>query len=142
MVLTFKGRRVKASSKPSRYAPYRSGLEKKIADQLTEMGVPFEYEKKVINYTKQHKYVADFLCTPIGNFIIEGKGYFTSEDRAKHRLIQEQHPELDIRFLFGNASNKLNKKSTTTYADWCIKHGFKYAEKIIPRGWFKKSSPD
>jgi len=43
--------------------------------------------------------------------------------------------ELDIRFVFSNSRNKLNKKSKTTYADWCDKHGFKWADKQIPKSW-------
>ena len=32
-------------------------------------------------------------------------------DRKKHLLIKEQHPELDIRFVFSRAGNKLSSKS-------------------------------
>jgi len=59
-------------------------------------------------------------------------------DRVKHLLIREQHPELDIRFVFSNSGNKLGKKSSTTYAQWCDKYGFKYADGFIPVEWTKE----
>ena len=66
------------------------------------------------------------------------KGRFVLEDRKKHLLVKQQHPELDIRFVFSNSKNKINKKSKTTYADWCEKNGFKYADKVIPDEWFEE----
>jgi hypothetical protein len=51
-------------------------------------------------------------------------------------LVKQQHPELDIRFVFTSSKSKISKNSKTTYADWCIKHGFKYSDKIIPDEWF------
>jgi hypothetical protein len=50
-------------------------------------------------------------------------------------LIREQHPELDIRFVFSNQNAKLYKNSPTSYAQWCEKHGFLYAHKAIPDSW-------
>ena len=29
-----------------------------------------------------------------------------------------------------------------TYADWCNKHGFEYATKLIPASWFKARKKD
>lgn len=118
----------------ARVLGYRSMLEVAIADQLKSLGVDFEYETLKIPYQKKDRiYKADFVL-PNG-IIIEGKGRFKSEDRSKHLLIKEQHPELDIRFVFSNSSNKLNKNSKTTYASWCEKHGFLYADKVIPGEW-------
>lgn len=80
-----------------------------------------------------HEYTPDFRL-PNGIFI-ETKGRFVLEDRKKHVLIKQQHPELDIRFVFQNSKNKIRKGSPTTYADWCKKHGFLYADKTIPQEW-------
>lgn len=118
---------------------YRSGLEETIDSSLKALGVDGEYEQHKIAYTKpatQHKYTPDFRL-PNGIFV-ETKGRFVTADRKKHLLIKEQHPDLDIRFLFQNANNKISKRSKTTYADWCNKHGFLYAEKEIPKEWLSQ----
>ena len=112
---------------------FRSKFEKGLALDLKRSGVSFGYETKRIDYLKSHYYTPDFI---LGNgVILEAKGRFLSSDRAKHLLIKEQHPELDIRFVFMNARNKLNKRSRTTYADWADRHGFLWSEKRIPTEW-------
>lgn len=117
---------------------YRSGLEESLDNYLREFGVDGQYEQHKIKYIKpatNHTYTPDFRL-PNGIYI-ESKGRFVLEDRKKHILIKEQYPELDIRFVFQNSKNKLRKGSTTTYADWCIKYGFLYADKEIPVAWLK-----
>lgn len=118
---------------------FRSGLEEAIADNLTSKGVGFTFEELTIPYVKPEKpakYTPDFVLA--NGIIIESKGRFLTEDRQKHLLIQKQHPELDIRFVFSNSKTKISKRSKTTYADWCIKHGFLYADKEIPDAWLKE----
>lgn len=114
---------------------YRSGLEDRISEQLTKLDVPFEYEKLKVRYevNEVRSYTPDFKL-PNG-VIIESKGRFVPADRKKHLLIQKQHPLLDIRFVFSNSRAKINKGSKTTYAMWCEKHGFLYADKLIPEEW-------
>lgn len=115
---------------------YRSGLEEKIAQELLEAGVDFEYEAHVIKYTKPQKparYTPDFIL-PNG-IIIETKGRFLTPDRQKMILIKKEHPDLDIRFVFSRSKQTIGKKSKTTYAMWCEKHGFPYADVSIPRSW-------
>lgn len=115
---------------------FRSGLEMDIDANLKNQGIDGEYEQHIIEYVKpetKHKYHPDFKL-PNGIFV-ETKGRFLADDRKKHILIKKQHPELDIRFLFQNSKTKISKGSKTTYADWCIKHGFQYADKIIPEDW-------
>ena len=116
---------------------YRSGLEVKVSDQLKEAGINFEYESFKIEYEVQEfrKYTPDFRL-PNG-IIIETKGRFVAADRKKHLLIQKQHPELDIRFVFTNSKAKLNKGAKSTYGEWCDKYGFLYADKWIPESWLK-----
>jgi hypothetical protein len=46
---------------------------------------------------------------------------------------------LDIRLVFSNPREKINKGSTTTYADYCERHGIIYAKGQIPSEWFKTS---
>ncbi len=64
--------------------------------------------------------------------MVETKGRFLTADRQKHILIKDQHPALDIRFVFSNPNTRISKQSKTTYAMWCETHGFLYAPKTIP----------
>ncbi len=120
-------------------AGYRSMLEDAVAAQLREAGIPVRYETEKIEYVKpsrKAKYTPDFVL-PNG-IIIETKGRFITEDRHKHLMIRDQHPDLDIRFVFSNPNSRISKTSPTTYAMWCEKHGFKYAAKRIPEDWIKE----
>ena len=117
---------------------YRSWFEHKVSDQLTEQKIKFGYEDTVINYIKpetSHKYTIDFTL-PNG-ILVETKGRWVIEDRKKHLLIKQQHPELDIRIVFQSAKTKIRKGSKTTYGDWCDKHGIIWAEKNVPESWLK-----
>lgn len=118
---------------------YRSGLEDKISDQLEALSVPFDYEKLKISYevNETRTYTPDFKILANG-IIIESKGRFVASDRKKHLLVQKQRPEYDIRFVFSNSRAKISKRSKTSYADWCIKNGFMFADKLIPEQWIEE----
>lgn len=118
---------------------YRSGLEEQVAHQLAAAGLDVAYEGSKIEYVKPErkaKYTPDFELP--NKIIIETKGRFLTEDRQKHLLIKAQRPELDIRFVFSNSRARISKASQTTYAAWCEKHGFKYADKVVPAAWLKE----
>jgi|DEB0MinimDraft_6_1074348.scaffolds.fasta_scaffold92806_2 hypothetical protein len=119
-------------------AGYRSGLEEDIAAELTAKGISYEYEKHKIPWVdlKHRKYTPDFVLW--NGIIVETKGRFTSEDRRKHVEIKKQRPELDIRFVFSNSRAKLYKGSKTSYADWCKRQGFMFADKTIPDKWLEE----
>lgn len=119
---------------------YRSGLESKVADQITQAGLPVLFETDKVSYIvpqRGAKYTPDFkLPKKDGGFIyIETKGIWTVQDRQKHLLIKDQSPDLDIRFVFSNQRAKLYKGSPTTYAAYCDKHRWKYAHRWIPSDW-------
>lgn len=120
---------------------YRSGLEEKVSQQLQDLGVAYEYEKLKITYEvhENRTYTPDFKILANG-IIVETKGRFVAADRKKHLLIKKQHPEFDIRFVFSNSNAKLQKKSPTSYADWCNKNGFLYADKLIPQEWLDENT--
>lgn len=118
---------------------FRSGLEKRIFTHAEEQGMELAYEPPNvrIRYSLPRKYIPDFVL-PNG-VIIEAKGYFTSADRTKMRKIQEQNPELDIRFVFQNPNNRLTKsKNSETYWQWAERLGFPWAENKIPLSWWNK----
>ena len=119
---------------------FRSGLELRISDDLKSKGVPFEYEKLKISYVipeRNATYTPDFVLLSNG-IIVESKGIFDAEDRKKHVLIKQQHPELDIRLVFSRANAPIYKGSPTTHGKWADHHGFKFAEKLIPAEWLKE----
>jgi hypothetical protein len=119
---------------------YRSGLEEEVCKKLDDAGVSYEYEKMKIRYIKpatENQYTPDIVLLDNG-IIIETKGRFLVADRKKHLLIKRQHPELDIRFVFSNSNQRLSKASRTTYAQWCVKNGFQYADKTVPVHWLKE----
>ena len=120
-------------------AGYRSGLEELVSGQIQRATGDVAYEQLKIKYTvppRTAQYTPDFEL-PNG-IIIETKGRFTLDDRKKHLLIKEQHPEKDIRFVFSRSKTPISKGSPTTYAHWCEKNGFKYADKWIPEAWIQE----
>lgn len=122
---------------------FRSGLEDKVAAQLRALGIDPEYEAYKLEYEKparKSKYTPDFRL-PNGVFV-ETKGRFITEDRQKHLLIKAQHPDKEVRFVFSNSKARISKTSPTTYADWCRKHGFTFADKLIPMEWINESFSD
>jgi len=121
---------------------YRSGLEDQIATFLKANQKELRYEKLKIEWEdlRYRTYTPDFELD--NGIIIETKGMFDNEDRRKHIAIKEQHPELDIRFVFSNANAKLYKGAKSRYCDWCDKHGFKWAHRVIPKEWLtEKGKP-
>ena len=117
---------------------YRSRFEMDFATFLEMNNVKYDYESQKIKYTPKTKtYTPDFHLLDY-DILIETKGQFVTSDRTKHLLIQEQHPDIDIRFVFQDARKKLYKGSKTTYADWCNTHGFEYDQQELPRAWFRK----
>lgn len=125
-------------------ARYRSRLEERIADQLDEAGIRFQYENRKVKYTvpaRHATYTPDFDLT---NFLIEAKGYFRSaSDRQKLVLVKKDNPELDIRLVFQKANNPIYKGSPTTYAKWAEDHGFKWSDGgVIPDEWLKEIEND
>jgi len=122
---------------------FRSGLEERIAQQLREYGLEVIYETDRIPYTipaRDTRYTPDFKLPKAGGFFyVETKGIWSVGDRTKHLLIKQQHPEIDIRFVFSRSTQKLYKGSPTSYGDYCQKHGFKFAQKLIPEEWLEEA---
>ena len=122
---------------------WRSGLEESLAAYLDERNIPYQYEENKLVYTvpqRQATYTPDFYVTTRSGkvIIIETKGRFVTADRQKMLLVKEQHPDLDIRFVFSNPNTRISKKSQTTYAAWCEKHGYLYAAKVAPEEWLNE----
>lgn len=122
-------RRARTASQVGTLLGFRSGLEDLLADKLRTQGISFDYESLKIPFVpsaKPRKYTPDFPLMHNG-IVLETKGRFLTEDRQKHKLIKEQHPDIDIRFIFSNENTRISKQSKTTYGVWCETHGFRHA---------------
>ena len=95
---------------------YRSGFEHKVADQLTEAKIKYQYEKTVIDYIKpetNHTYTIDFTGNMIGftnalwtNFeliekVSEGENHtckvkILNEKMTLNNLLQAVLPEVQV----------------------------------------------
>jgi len=118
---------------------FRSGLEERIAEQLDQSGIEYTYEKLKLKYIRPasaHVYTPDFVLS--NGIIVETKGRFLAPDRQKHLLVKKHNPDLDIRFVFSNSNARISKASKTTYAMWCRKNGYKFADKTIPEEWLNE----
>ena len=105
----------------------RSKLELKFEEILKENKAEYEYEVTVIPYKvpeSNHKYTVDWTL-PKG-ILLETKGYLSDyQERHKYVLLKEQHPDLDLRFVFDNP-NKLCGGTKTTHGAWATKYKFPY----------------
>jgi hypothetical protein len=138
---------------------FRSGLERETAAKLTQAGVPFGFESQWIKYIvpeREAKYLPDFSFPELKDcpIILEPKGRFGGavpggkfrvstkdaavKERQKFVLLKQQHPELDIRFIFSRASTPIYKGSPTSYGKWATDHGFKWCEKVPPDEWIEE----
>lgn len=131
---------------------YKSKFEKRIAKQLKDAKVRFEYEKHSYKYQSKvrsaakcgacgstsivvlRSYTPDFFLD--SGIIIETKGKWTAADRYKMLDVREAHPLLDIRMLF-MCDNKISRVSKTRYSTWCEKNGLKFAVGKVPQEWLK-----
>jgi len=108
---------------------YRSGVEKAVGEDLAQQGLPALYEAVKLNYTQAKRYTPDFT---INDSHIEVKGWWPSSDRAKLLAVIHSNPTIRILVALENPHMTLNKKSKTTYAQWCMKHGISWSPIPIP----------
>jgi len=105
----------------------RSKLELRFEEILKENEATYQYEVTKIPYTvpsSNHHYTVDWTLS--NGILIETKGYLSDhQERYKYVLVKQQHPELDLRFVFDNI-NKLCGGTKYTHGTWAEKQGFKY----------------
>lgn len=103
---------------------YRSKFEQTVGEFLGKLA---EHEPERIYFMQPEKkrfYLPDFKLT--NGIYLEAKGKFVASDRTKHLWLKEQHPDKRIILIFQNANVKLNKKSKTSYGDWCTKNNIEW----------------
>jgi len=114
-------------------------FEERVIVDLSNRGVSFEYEPDRITYSVERHYIPDLRLSD--TLYVELKGYFRQDAQRKMKAVKEQHPELDIRFVFQNATSTIQgaKKrkdgSKMTCAEWADRNGFVWAEATIPEEW-------
>lgn len=120
----------------------RSKLELRFEEILKENEATYEYEVTKIPYTvpaSDHKYTVDWTLT--NNILIETKGYLSDhQERTKYVLIKQQHPDLDLRFVF-DSPNKLCGGTKYTHASWATKYNFMWCgvkDIDIIQSWIKE----
>lgn len=115
---------------------FKSKYEQDVYTNVELNGFSVEYEPYSIPYLMKGNYYPDFVL-PNG-IVVETKGYFDSRSRAKMIAVKKNNPNLDIRMVFMNSKTKVRRGSKMTYADWCEKYDFPYADGMIPLKWFKE----
>lgn len=117
----------------------RSKLELRFEEILKEAKAEYDYEVTKIPYIipeSNHKYIVDFTTT--NGIQWEVKGWLSDhQERQKYILVKQQHPEIDLRFVFDNI-NKLCGGTKYTHKTWCEKNGFQYCsvkDIDIIKGW-------
>lgn len=123
---------------------FRSGLEGKAWELLEKIEANASFECDTIHFVSEpekKRYTPDFKLTRSDGsvFYIETKGLFERPDQKKHLWLKNQHPDIDVRFIFSNPHTWYRKDvKHNTYARWCDKHGFKYcswreSKKVVPK---------
>ena len=132
---------------------YASKLEERVAKQLEEKGVKYEYEPiKLIwrdrfprakcsecggtEVYQQRSYTPDFV---LGNgIIVEVKGRLTRRDRRILIGVVRCNSEIDLRIIF-DKDNRINKGARSRYSDWARRNNFKWSIKgEVPTEWLKQ----
>lgn len=118
---------------------FRSSFERMIWENAVAQGWSMEYEPSdgILYYNQPRQYLPDFVL-PNG-IRVEAKGYFRPADRTKLLRVRADNPGVDIRLVFQRPYNKLTRSpNSMTYAQWCDRHGFEWAEGTIPEDWFRE----
>ena len=105
----------------------RSKLELQFEEILKENKAEYGYEVTKVPYIipeSKHIYHVDW--TLVNGIYVETKGYLSDyAERTKYVLIKQQHPDIDLRFVFANP-NKLCGGTKMTHAKWAEKYSFPF----------------
>jgi len=137
----------------TRKSGMRSGFEERVAKELDDAKVDYEYESREFVYSeplrknlaacgdcgsrnlvRSGKYTPDFVLK--SGLIIEAKGRFTAADRRKMKAMKAQHPDVNIVMLFMR-DNALSRKSRTFYSDWCMENDYDFSIGTLKKEWIQ-----
>ena len=106
---------------------FKSKFELEVYNKLVAKYKNVTYEEDSFTYFQpviQRTYTPDFRTHKSKQIFLEVKGKLDLETRKKMIWFRDCHPEIIIIFLFMNPTNKITKRSKTTYSDWADKQGF------------------
>ena len=105
---------------------YRSGLEKKFAEEAPRGA--FKYEPYKVPYVVYRDYIPDFVYTATNgySYLIEFKGYFRQGDTQKYKAIRDSLEGAELVFLLSDEYKKVRKGSKMTMGQWCEKEKLPY----------------
>jgi hypothetical protein len=119
---------------------YHSKLEADIAEALKKTSAIHLYEGRRFLYEDKslqvRRYTPDFVF-PGSNIVLEAKGFLSRENRKKYLTVQKMYPEIDLRFVFQDAKQKL-KGSQKSYAQWCESKRLKWSHGTVPEEWINE----
>ena len=126
------------SKKHSDTPKFRSGLEKSVWGAAQRYCKNMQFEPHYLPYVIKGSYLPDILL-PNGIYI-EVKGRLDAGTQRKMRAVKQSNPDLDIRFVFQNANQKVRKGGKLRYWEWAEKYDYPWSEGTIPREWFEEES--
>lgn len=112
---------------------YRSDLERRVGEQLTN----HEHEPFSVAYEVPKKYTPDFVPSDDYSIWYEVKGYFrTHEEAKKYVFIQENYPNITLRFIIVNPNTRAYPGVKKTMGQWLTEQGFEWCTvDNIPEEW-------
>lgn len=116
----------------------RSIGEVRFAANLMKRNIRYDYEPERFPYTPKVKfYKPDFrLIKADGSpMYVEYKGNLTGPNRTTLKHVMRDHPDLDIRIVYGKPGNKLSRNSKTTYMAWSEQFNLPWGDTILPTEW-------
>jgi restriction endonuclease len=120
----------------ARLMGYKSGFERTFAANLSARGIGFKYESIKLPYRLERTYSPDYYIVD-HDFYIETKGLLDRDSKAKMVAVKQQHPDVDIRFVFMHPHKKI-PGTKQTHAQWAERNGFLWAESVAPQEWFNE----
>ena len=114
---------------------HRSRLEDQVEQALINQGLSPQYEPDKFEYVLHRKYKPDFR---VGDVYIEVKGWWPPPERTKFLAVILNNPNLKIFVALQRPNLTLNKKSSTTYGEWCNKYGIAWCPVPIPPEFLKR----
>ena len=112
------------SKSPRRTPKLKSKFEKRFYDEITRLGLAFDYEPDRLGYQLDLVYKPDWKVHD--ELYLETKGKFDYVERRKMLAVKEANPDKEVRMVFMR-NQKLNKGSKMTYGSWCDKHGIRWS---------------